>query len=557
MKPNRIFGWLIGLAVLAVAGWWGGQSVLATHDTGTADCSKMSFGRCYNTGYFTGQPNSVNPSYFIVNHPVIGTYDASTWPSPDPAHPYGMEFYADGGDPAPRYWVYKQSINNANPNAAEEFIQQTREHLDKPYSDCEGANYNGGRCAADRRMTVGAAFIILTMMGRPGTDFGGSTVNGINAAKARFNEWADAVRAYQAQGRIDWDLHLSVPNPHPNTGSINYSHDVMTFDYVNGNFEEMQAIRFRNPDGSDYILNRACANSVGQLSPLSLFQNVPEVVGTGGTPGGPKTSPQSVTAGTVINYMIRVLNTGNADSPAGTVTKTITLDPPNSTTDIGSFGHPPVPAGGAVGPFPQSYPTAAIPDGAIVCFGARTSPATGAKGSAGSGTSVFDPNTSPNGPCYRIINPRYPFLNTSGGDVHAGGGIGFGVNCDANPSGPKGITGRAGQSQAQYVVSAGGTVNNFGSDGSPSSGSLTFGNNPSRGRYGTVCRPDLAAAANAYNPKMIYTGPGLLAGTPGAARLLTRTSGGTLSLPAATISGRVTLFVQGNVHITGPIRYTT
>jgi hypothetical protein len=85
---------------------------------------------------------------------------------------------------------------------------------------------------------------------------------------------------------------------------------------------------------------------------------------------------------------------------------------------------------------------------------------------------------------------RYPYLITAGGDVHASGGIGFGVSCGGSGN-IKGQT-AAPLSYGEYVVSAGGNVTSFGSAGDPEVSSLSFTG------YGTICRPDLVRAAEDF-----------------------------------------------------------
>ncbi|MBW3538207.1 hypothetical protein KY386_01805 [Candidatus Parcubacteria bacterium] len=189
---------------------------------------------------------------------------------------------------------------------------------------------------------------------------------------------------------------------------------------------------------------------------------------------------------------------------------------------------------------------------------------------------------------YQVTNPRYPYLTSTKGNVHAGGGIGFGVNC----AGSGRITGYrstapAAGSQADYVISAGNTVTQFGSAGGGGDG-LTFGNSPSSGGYHPLCRPDLPVMAEAYIIKypgrvktffpladpnfftLRTTGP--ICGSPLLSDLTDPlrycihngdmvVANGNVSLPGfpgllpLTVQRRFTLYVRGDVTVTRNIVY--
>lgn len=170
-------------------------------------------------------------------------------------------------------------------------------------------------------------------------------------------------------------------------------------------------------------------------------------------------------------------------------------------------------------------------------------------------------NTGPTGTvlagpvtCGTLGEPRSPFLTTNLGDVHAGGGIGYNIVCGV-PSGGGTIAGQ-GSAKGDYVVSAGGNVGNFRS-GNSASNPLTFGNEGGTlGFYQGVCRPNLAAAAvdyaNRFGASTSMTG---LAGTSPTSRLI-RPGVGNRSLGATTISRQRTLFVEGDLTITGNVVYS-
>ncbi len=160
-----------------------------------------------------------------------------------------------------------------------------------------------------------------------------------------------------------------------------------------------------------------------------------------------------------------------------------------------------------------------------------------------------------------ISAPRYPYLNTNSGDVHAGGSPGTGSACGGTGT----VNGQGGYSKGQYVVSAGAAVGNFGSNNDPAPGrSLTFSNNGgSPGYYGSLCRADLAAAAANYQA----ANPGFVSIVPAAsvpAALASAINGqliitnGPVTLGPTIIDKRVTLLViGGDVTLTGPVSYSS
>jgi hypothetical protein len=176
---------------------------------------------------------------------------------------------------------------------------------------------------------------------------------------------------------------------------------------------------------------------------------------------------------------------------------------------------------------------------------------------------AHNPAYAPAQVCWIVENPLHPFLTTSRGDVHAGGGIGIGVNCDAVPGSNKRVQGQqAGGSRVQYVLSAGADIKNF-------AAGQFLGDAPA-GFYGVICRPDLVRFAETYrvkpgNPVVSLPNDVALAATlastvAGTDRLVYRNVGGgeavidTGALPTV-ISGRVTLYVNGNVRIKSNILY--
>ncbi|MBW3538205.1 hypothetical protein KY386_01795 [Candidatus Parcubacteria bacterium] len=434
--------------------------------------------------------------------------------------------------------IYNQGIwvNNVN-----EFVGFIKDKLD-----------NGGKD------TTGAEFIILTMLG-----FNGGT-HGKFVSPAELADWEARVRYYDSQGWVNYNQVVSynINSAYQGSGSIPSPacpnnpnpDDAMFFD----DSGSKPSIVFARPGTVPYIIKKDCGNTLGGNSgglqppppppPPAVYNNVPLVFGT--PPGGPRANPVQVNVGTPLTLNISARNTGTGSSPAG---RLIGYEP-NSTNPRVTFPHGGIPAGSTI---VRSYPYLVpdLPDGTVLCFGGEVSPGRGLSDGSPPAVPVHVYNPDPNGPCYKVSNPRYPFVTTSGGDVHAGGGIGYGINCDANPASPKRIRGqfKSGDgSKAQYVVSAGGNINQFGSRDTPTGTGLTFSNSlpGNLGRYGTVCRPDLITAAERYTgPTAGYSGS--LSAAPGT--LLT--ASGSTTVPASVVGNRVTLFVRGDVTITGPITY--
>lgn len=120
-------------------------------------------------------------------------------------------------------------------------------------------------------------------------------------------------------------------------------------------------------------------------------------------------------------------------------------------------------------------------DGAKHCFNADLTPLRSANPSDSAYSKTI---------CVTINNALKPFVNTAGGDVHAG-------DCSITTGALKQIYGNVSQSgslgsSGTYVVSAGGAISQFGSGGTPLGSNLTLGKG---GLYGDMCRPTFAEMA--------------------------------------------------------------
>jgi hypothetical protein len=199
-----------------------------------------------------------------------------------------------------------------------------------------------------------------------------------------------------------------------------------------------------------------------------------------------------------------------------------------------------------------------------VCFGTYASPQANTPGPQNEAN-------SPGKACITVDNPANPTIEAHGGDVHAGGGYAGDEGNNAACSVDNGLSGSGNDgsvstqddgSFGDYVVSAGGPIDNFGSSGvstwsNAASRSLLFNNNGTYGSYGFLCRPDITSAAASFLPvKNDTTTPGLVAADVQAGGGRVVEYDGNLSLGALSITGRSTLYVKGNLTLTGNISPT-
>lgn len=303
--------------------------------------------------------------------------------------------------------------------------------------------------------------------------------------------------------------------------------------------------------------------------------------------GGTYDNPGSVDPGQNINLEAIITNTGNGDSPQYMFNGyNPTIDTETPTDKNGNMftqgPNPGIAAGSGptlifYGPFnvPSSGPGAV--DGTEYCFGGDVQPGAGNSfGVISSPKHVWDPlSDHTKQTCFKIVTTRYPYLTTSYGDIHAGGGLNLGVACaqdDPNPANP--LTPNADQIlgsskhniDVSYVASAGGNIQGVGGPSSLYPSSVELGNG---GNYGRVCRPDLVTPAQQAvqnGDPTVVTVPApcnlgsLVSGSTGVETILYYDSGicgaGDAVLPAAAIKGRVTLYApHNNVRITGDIQF--
>lgn len=557
----------------------GGHNTSHGHNTGfpcpphvrTTDCSVVVLNRCRNAGYYTNElrvppPGPVHGVVEPIYEGLAGRTEVFTYCVSNENSNGGWD--PDGGGPKP----------NCGAPAAEHFISHMWIYIN----------------SADLRHRMGGAYIVNSMMGRWGTDFGcdNSTHGGTNVGRggtavacinngiafARnviFNDWANRVRNYSAAGFVNWNYWHGA-GCFDNTSAVGHTggpsdrgfpHDI-THTYQcpaeNPVLNGFWAVGFFL-DGKSYTIDRGCLNSKGHfpLQPEVDYSNKALI----------STPISQVERGKDYTIPARLFNDGRRFSPA------VRLEVQNQTAAYAVAPHvanntssPPADSAGystssavcAAAPcYYWRYPTLGVgqvrdnsfqfrvhtdaPANSNICFQAFAFPhSSTVSGYAG------------NQVCFRVIAPREPFVSTSGGSVH--GGAGFNEQPCLLTSSSRGFVRgqvRAIGSKADYAVSAGGNINRFGSAGNEFGAGLTFGNTPPFGSYGEVCRPDLAKLYLIDQPA---ADAGIGGGTLSDVNTLPngiRSHTGNLTINGGTIAvgKRITLVVNGDVYITGNIGF--
>ncbi len=411
---------------------------------------------------------------------------------------------------------------------------------------------------------VGAEFLILTMMG-----WGPGTWNGVAHDPGVLNDWIRRVRFYSDN---DWLVFNTPASYSTNTyyqglpSGPNPYDDAWYFE----NGSTGNAIIFHRPGGGFYVIRQECANPVGDNSPLEVppYQLTGSLQPGSGTPA----FGSVIQAGGTFRLSPSVTNLGPAQSNAATMF--VGNLSPAYVSDAGTsspggydswFGYGPSCLAATqcwqwqywAPPYlPPSVTSTqtngatftvspATPDGTNVCFNITIAP------------SDQNGNTVTSAPqCFVVYQPRYPQVVGNSGDVHAGGGFCGQVQTTGN------VTGHGSSaSLTEYVLSANGTINNFGSNNTAGGTAATVGRT---GNYYSICRPDLAAVAQAYfQAGQPYTalpgGTWNLASLPASANgIYIHNGGGNLTL-RGTFNRKITIVsftgtvtINGNIILDGP-----
>ena len=276
---------------------------------------------------------------------------------------------------------------------------------------------------------AGAAFLVDTMLGRPGSSFG-TVAAGINYAVANLNNWkTNYIDYYASQGWITWNQATTEP-----VGVINSMHNCTynvdcTRDNIanpasndgqdisffrNPDAESSHLIIFHNPDGSSFQIRRECANVVGNLPNMNALIPKPPTVATlscdGDSPSVIAPDPNQAFNMTVyMNYA----PAGSASTSFGSNTLTVQLTGPAGFTTI-----------------TKTTTAPAIDNTSGELSYVLNVPATGIAGNYGLTWKVTGAN--PTASCSDTIPIAYtPYFDVAGGDTSAGQG--FGSGCTTNP----------------------------------------------------------------------------------------------------------------------------
>ncbi len=251
----------------------------------TADCSYNTFGRCANESYYGDVP---------INSVWIDPGNQWIWPL--------------GNDQINRAY-------NSTPNSSDGFINRVKADLDlnNPFVRI-GYNYiitNGGQCDNATPVgpwniplckhmagiVIGSSYYVNTMLGidADSVNFGAidklnplanfippsRSQKGVDYAIAHLSQWEPLIAYYDSKGWIDYNYTLTY-NCKVNCGDANPANDesdprldeivilsgLDVAAYVNTSVNSDQYIRFSNPDGSFYTINKRCGNVTANVKPL-------------------------------------------------------------------------------------------------------------------------------------------------------------------------------------------------------------------------------------------------------------------------------------------------
>ncbi len=509
-------------------------------------------------------PGSCAPPF-----PIFGRCDAFDYWTNTFTHLEGSWMYEHGMRPGTEnpWWV------PGDPNIvdANSFISQIQTDLYRDFSACvprDGVltgTQMAPNCQFQKKRAQYAAFLILTMLGHPGTDplLGGNIVSGVAYAKTQFALWSSFVQQYASGVIPGASVNWNVMYPFGQGTVIN--------SLISGNGTEaiittfanegtLSSIVFRHPDGTTYIIKLMCGNATGSLAPF------PDFIVEGGIRSGVGTP---LPGGAIIQGPQYQVDSyaywagGALPPPPGVITLTVPPQVTPNLTTLAGYGGVWNPATrtvtygnlnlGLVSPGPGNAAhrfldwtlNAGVPDQTIVTFSAVVSPSNRSGGSAGPYTIS-----------YEAVSPRYPQVIGSSGDVHAGGGLCGQAQTTGN------VTGHSSSaSLTEYVLSANGTINNFGSNNVAGGTTASLGRT---GNYYSICRPDLAAVAQSYfqagQPYTALPGGNFdLASLPASPTgIYIHNGGGNISLHGTfnrkitIVSFTGTVTINGNIILDGP-----
>lgn len=426
--------------------------------------------------------------------------------------------------------------------------------------------------SGNAQRVTGAQFVILTMIGRAA-----GMPKSVSAAQ--ITDWQNRLRTYSnisengttsvgSNGRIDWNVWTHFNCGTPNTIYQDSQNDVAPYvmSATNSDCDKPSVldnhIYIRNNAGTPiYIIRRACMNPMGVINGLPTtpppnFNLTPSVnITVNGAAG------TAAEVGDTVQFTFVVNNSGSTASTSVACNTYATTYPGyHASGGAPPGGSPAGPNPGCPRVFPVGSTTVATQSVPItttnqtICRALTVNPATFNGGARSS-----------NERC--VIVASKPYLKVYGGDISVGGGVESAPDtCTTNANGAVSAWNKRSATYAgagaQYAAFAMATISDFATaqgntSGAPVPRDLAFANNAANpangnfgGNFGSVnCIPDYygrrPATTLAYPGNISAMGTGTY-GINGNATL----AGGNIAH-----SEKITLYVDGNVYITGNITY--
>jgi len=212
--------------------------------------------------------------------------------------------------------------NNAIPNSHGYFWPSSEapwavSNVNQWISFIQGSLYDTSNGSVNDH-TGAASYYVNHMTGHKGTEFGGSVLNGVNAGRARFAEWSQLMRDYDAAGLVRWSDTLTQCYGDVQANMDFIAHD--SFYYSNTNMPRGcytdPSITFLDPDTLQPIfqIKKTCGNPIGENRALPP-PNPPTGTLNPPTPPSGSTPPGYNTGDVNVNSSCSFI-TGTATDPA-------------------------------------------------------------------------------------------------------------------------------------------------------------------------------------------------------------------------------------------------
>lgn len=359
------------------------------------DSTRNSFNRWWGSGYFSGQNFNTDasvaicqsrwvwPSGFLYGQNDDGTFKDrfeqrirndlfTAWPSPPPP-----------GNPASSANCYTDAANMARIQTASAI--------------------------------VGTALIVNTMLGHQGTEYA-NYLDGVIAARNSYDEWKAVVDQYAARpGGIDWNAFLDFTS----TTRADMAAQLNGYDagfYGNNQPESsFSYIRFNNPDGTSYVINKKCGNVTGDARGLQVENGDFTITPSAQTPilddpedptqatfrTGVDVNPGPVITDTRRHYYIKRYSGGTVDI---------------ATTSVNDYRYPDGPTN-----YNDTHAVSGLVPGDQICATMRVDDAAGRVDSNGNVTRRTRGPTTSAESCITVV--AKPYLRVFGNDVLTGAGL--------------------------------------------------------------------------------------------------------------------------------------